>query len=730
MTQTPCVAHTFADGMMHPGEAPGLGVDIDETLAAQYPYRRAYLPINRVKRKTARITPCCRGCISHELQGARRIPLGASAEGAHAVMNRILAAICWMGLVTVAGSSAPAAPPRQKTDQVQATPAQVSAADLDREIRQFLEREITAHVEDIKTLDPPPDRVVGALTTGEFSWGTFMRALAAYAELSGARAIAGRDIPTLIGKIGLIESRQSGKAFAQLYAALALRHFGTDLNRNPVWQSLSPEEKQAWRSLLDPGRFYDRQSRRVINLPENYLGVASRIAAISYQLGIITGRAYVDDILDRAAQQFTSGALYADDAIPTGRYDRYSQEYARYIYDAAETSDRKDILKAMEPTLKVQMQLWWDLLSPDGYGYPWGRSLGAIGYMDTVEIVAFLARHPQFRPAPMSQLATAYYVAWRWLRRDFQDNKHVLSVFAFGRGNYSYINKEREWQQTSGFFGKLTGAHLAFAKVLAEENIISFAAQLHLPNIARFEFFRRNPTRQFGVWVVRHGQMRFALPFTTGPKAGVTDYLPAPHGVPGFAVPVEQVYPCLVPFLELQDGTVIVASDGADAIQPSENGHSVTATWKRWAVAGRKAGATIDPGIRASVAWQVNGNHLRRTETLVSSKPLRLRRWWVAIPSTADYVLTNVEKGSRVDRFESREGTLEFRVLRSDWTIESQLTATGDSALGRGARGPIPLILVLTAPGFALDPSRPLKWEVDLRAVAPPDETPSGAGGP
>jgi mannonate dehydratase len=40
-------AYSFSDGMMHPGEAPGLGVDIDETLAAKYPYRRAYLPINR-----------------------------------------------------------------------------------------------------------------------------------------------------------------------------------------------------------------------------------------------------------------------------------------------------------------------------------------------------------------------------------------------------------------------------------------------------------------------------------------------------------------------------------------------------------------------------------------------------------------------------------------------------------------------------------------------------------
>jgi mannonate dehydratase len=39
--------YSFADGMMHPGDAPGLGVDIDEALVAQYPYQRAYLPINR-----------------------------------------------------------------------------------------------------------------------------------------------------------------------------------------------------------------------------------------------------------------------------------------------------------------------------------------------------------------------------------------------------------------------------------------------------------------------------------------------------------------------------------------------------------------------------------------------------------------------------------------------------------------------------------------------------------
>ena len=42
-------AYTIADGMLHPNDAPGLGVDIDEALAEKYPYRRAYLPVNRLE---------------------------------------------------------------------------------------------------------------------------------------------------------------------------------------------------------------------------------------------------------------------------------------------------------------------------------------------------------------------------------------------------------------------------------------------------------------------------------------------------------------------------------------------------------------------------------------------------------------------------------------------------------------------------------------------------------
>jgi mannonate dehydratase len=41
-------AYTFEDGVMHPGDAPGLGVDLDESLASTFPYEPAYLPTARL----------------------------------------------------------------------------------------------------------------------------------------------------------------------------------------------------------------------------------------------------------------------------------------------------------------------------------------------------------------------------------------------------------------------------------------------------------------------------------------------------------------------------------------------------------------------------------------------------------------------------------------------------------------------------------------------------------
>ncbi len=217
----------------------------------------------------------------------------------------------------------------------------ISTAALKSETRDFFAKEMAIHFADIKSLNPPQERVVGALTTGDFSWGSFAGALGAQASVAGTRSIAGKDTARAIAEIGLIEARQGGKTFAQLYSTLALQRFGTDLSKNAVWQSMNDDERKQWYSLLDPTRFYDPVKRQVINLPENYLGVAARVSAMSYRLGILKDRTFVDSVVERAAQQFTSGALFADDNIPTGRYDRYSNEYARFCWDAADIAGHR-----------------------------------------------------------------------------------------------------------------------------------------------------------------------------------------------------------------------------------------------------------------------------------------------------------------------------------------------------------------------------------------------------
>jgi mannonate dehydratase len=42
-------SYTFENGLLNPGETPGLGVELDVEAAAHFPYRPAYLPVNRLR---------------------------------------------------------------------------------------------------------------------------------------------------------------------------------------------------------------------------------------------------------------------------------------------------------------------------------------------------------------------------------------------------------------------------------------------------------------------------------------------------------------------------------------------------------------------------------------------------------------------------------------------------------------------------------------------------------
>lgn len=41
-------SYRFTEGLLHPSDQPGLGVEFDERAAARFPYEPAYLPVNRL----------------------------------------------------------------------------------------------------------------------------------------------------------------------------------------------------------------------------------------------------------------------------------------------------------------------------------------------------------------------------------------------------------------------------------------------------------------------------------------------------------------------------------------------------------------------------------------------------------------------------------------------------------------------------------------------------------
>ncbi len=587
---------------------------------------------------------------------------------------------------------------------------------LNAEVKDFFVRETAVHFGDIKSLNPPPDKVNGSITTGEYTWGSFMRVVAAQSEISGSSIIAGKETARSIAEMGLYEARKGGKAFSQLYAAQALRHFGADLSKNAVWQSMNSGEQKEWGKLLDATRIYDPIKREVINLPENYLGVAARIAAYGYEFGITKDKVFLDSLIERAAKQFTEQAIYADDDLPNGRYDRYSNEYARFCWKAAEVVGRKDIQEKLKPSIKTQMKLWWDLVSDKGYGYNWGRSQGLVSYLDTLEIAAFLGENPEFRPAPITDIASLYNLAWRWIRGGYIDERHTFNIFDYGRGNYAYISIQREFQQIATSFAKIIVAHDSFMRTLESEKVTEFPATLTLGNVSRFEFFRQDKDFQLGVWLVRQGNLKFALPITVGTKPGMSDYLAAPFGLAGFANPVEEVYPSFVPFIELEDGKNYVASEGSTLIEPAKDGQSLRVVWKKWGQIGSKSGERFENGITSEVVWKIVGDKLTRTETLTANKDLKIKRWRFVLPLTAEKSKIETVGGKRTDIFQGREGTLKVSA-NADWQYETSLEAAGNGKLSKGVLLAIPLHLVYSAENLQLKKGKKITWQISLEVL-------------
>jgi len=133
---------------------------------------------------------------------------------------------------------------------------------------------------------------------------------------------------------------------------------------------------------------------------------------------------------------------------------------------------------------------------------------------------------------------------------------------------------------------------------------------------------------------------------------------------------------------------------------------------------GGKAGQTVDAGLTTEVTWSFEGNTLTRTERISAAQSVAVKRFWLAVPSTGSTSITSIENGRRKDTLQGRESGLEVSVDESSVPLKISLQATGNSALGKGSRGAVPLILHLESPGLVIAPGKELIWKLSLRTLA------------
>jgi hypothetical protein len=177
----------------------------------------------------------------------------------------------------------------------------------------------------------------------------------------------------------------------------------------------------------------------------------------------------------------------------------------------------------------------------------------------------------------------------------------------------------------------------------------------------------------------------------------------------------------MTPFIELSDGRTIVAADGADEVEPAADGKSLRVVWRRWALVGSKAGQLVDPHITSEVVWRLESATLTRDETLKSTMPVSIRGWWVAVPTTGERSEMLTSGMQRWDIFHFGQSGLAV-AAKANWPLEISLLATGDTALGRGARGPLPLHLIYESRDLRLAPNQNAHWRLSLKVAAPQTE--------
>lgn len=324
--------------------------------------------------------------------------------------------------------------------------------------------------------------------------------------------------------------------------------------------AVEPDVLTRLRERLDWRTFVDIQTQQLIDLPNNYYGVAFSVAELRHGLGWEgpeAGGRLLAKTLDHY-REFSGTSGFADETDGEGRFDRYS---VLLIGEIAQRFIQTDAAPPPEVLrwLRASVDLLLPRLNTRGEGFEYGRSIGPYGETAFLEVLSAAAVLDLLSP---QEEAAAYAFSSRVAARyaDYWSDSGTGSVnlWDHGRKTDAYRGKHRILGENLSLSHQLIYTDALWRtrgwhERRVDTDLDAFVADRPKSVLTYFsqgEFDR-------ALLTFRDADRLISLPIING-GAGQhmnTPYYPIPFSPGLLAGSPDESYPQLVPAVTLADGS-------------------------------------------------------------------------------------------------------------------------------------------------------------------------------
>jgi len=429
-----------------------------------------------------------------------------------------------------------------------------------------------------------------------------------------------------------------------LYYYIAALH---DLHaRGLLERAVRPATLATLRQRLDWRRFV-RPDLSLINLPNNYYGVAFSIARFRHLLGWEDASAG-DQLLARMIDHYRkySGEYgFADETEGKGRFDRYSVlligEIAHRLLETGMTPS--DEVKAW---LRKSVDLLLPRFNLHGEGFEYGRSIGTYGDTAFLEVLTAAALLKVMTPVE-ERMAYAFSSRVTARYMDFWIDPVSGSVDMWGRTAWGQGRRTDVYRGEARILGENFSLARQHIYTNAIWNRLGYRGQAPDAGFARWlDTLPRSTMTWFargvhdrGLVTIRDGARMISLPIINGAEGQHMNnpYFPVPFSPGMLAGSADASFPQLLPRITLADGEVLMPLAFFKDVRVTRRGAVTDVRWHQTAL-DRMGGndAQLDTRVSIETHYRFSPGKIERSDRIVPAEGVRIARIDMEFASFSD----------------------------------------------------------------------------------------------